>query len=670
MKRIFTFFLSALFAVCAFAQDFTFNYTGPIPTDWMVDYYYVSVADMATATGFNSSEEFLTWYDALPLAETATSESDVQFMAIVTAEGDSYAYSNWGNGFWLLDDGSHCEWYTYGTPTWSIGCYGLDENRENIVFFTEVNGYLTFVGGEHMEGTVAVNGNKRATLKFSVDLEKDPEPELSKMTKVGNDISFAFEQYPANKEAKKSYDVNLLTEELRSGILDLGFDFSTEDIANHIFVKQYDTDGQLSDKLSFVRGEVNLGPVYNESTGAETEALCLASAGDYKAIMGDFSFENNVFTFGFGQKANVFKVGDHRTVEVYFVNVDENKYAILNLDMTIVESKVKHETEKAKMRKVGEETMTYTRGINDGWDYTTEHYVDIQAVSALFGDGVTIGDLTFKILDTNDEFFIDDYTCNTEEIGFWMTMDSHNNGYSWGSKLYYVFSQYLPNGWLTIGHMPEIFEGGEKTSGSVFLTYGDMYYEFHSNITIGEAAVTGVVGEQNVTIISDPNEDIFTKDIPNLSEVATALGCTEADITGGKLQAVAGLAVGGEEFTDAGFCEDDGGYPFNTAGAWIDPESETFLDDVALFVGINGAQLSASAMKDVKAGETLKADVALQNDKKYYVFHVTVCDEETAIRDLQSTTSKQQVIYNVNGQRVGQDYKGIVIINGKKTLVR
>lgn len=666
MRTFFTLIFTTLFAVGVFAQDFSFNYTGPIPSDWDCEYYYVPVADMATATGFESDTEFLTWYDGLP----DVVDGDKEFMCLVTDEGDTYAYSNWGSGFWLLDNGYHCGWYETGDPTWTIACYGLTEERDYVVFYTGVNGYLTYSGGEHMEGTVAVNGKKRATLFFSVDLLADAQPEISKMEKVGNDITYTFEQYPTNKESLKYYNVPLLTDEIRSGILDLGLDFNEDNIANHVYIRQYDQDGMMSDFLSFVRGEATLGPVYDDVTGNPTEALCLGGGGEDKAIVGGFSFVDNVLAFGFGQKANVLKVGDHHTLEVYIVNEETNQYALLNLELNVVESAIHHETEIAKMRKVGEETMTYTRGINDGWDYVTYHDVDIAAVAALFGEGISIGDLAFKILDPTNQYFIDDYTCNTDEIGFWMTMDSHNNGYAWGEPLYYVFSRDLPEGWLTIGHMPEIFVGGEKTSGSVFLTYADMYYEFHSDITIGEEAAAGIVGETDVTIIADPNEDFFVLEIPNLDEVTAALGCTEAQILNGTVSVAARMNLVDEEFTEEGYCEDDCGYAFTSDGAWVNPESETFFDDVDFFLGIEGTQFIASLMVNLKPMQTYNADIALAYNNKYYVFHASVCTEETGIEKVNDsrTSAFNAQSFNLAGQRVSADYKGIVITNGKKYL--
>ena len=43
-------------------------------------------------------------------------------------------------------------------------------------------------------------------------------------------------------------------------------------------------------------------------------------------------------------------------------------------------------------------------------------------------------------------------------------------------------------------------------------------------------------------------------------------------------------------------------------------------------------------------------------------------DDATAIKGVESDTAENGAIYNLAGQRVGKDYKGIVIKNGKKFM--
>lgn len=43
-----------------------------------------------------------------------------------------------------------------------------------------------------------------------------------------------------------------------------------------------------------------------------------------------------------------------------------------------------------------------------------------------------------------------------------------------------------------------------------------------------------------------------------------------------------------------------------------------------------------------------------------------VFDDDSAISGMDDATPKLNVRYNLNGQIVGSDYKGIAIVNGKK----
>ena len=42
----------------------------------------------------------------------------------------------------------------------------------------------------------------------------------------------------------------------------------------------------------------------------------------------------------------------------------------------------------------------------------------------------------------------------------------------------------------------------------------------------------------------------------------------------------------------------------------------------------------------------------------------------TAIHTLQTDTNKSDVYYNLSGQKVDASYKGIVIVNGRKVVIK
>lgn len=77
----------------------------------------------------------------------------------------------------------------------------------------------------------------------------------------------------------------------------------------------------------------------------------------------------------------------------------------------------------------------------------------------------------------------------------------------------------------------------------------------------------------------------------------------------------------------------------------------------------------------------VKAGTVIPQGKAYYVpktgsavaeyVNIIIGDEATAIMTVQSDNAEMNnVTYSISGQKVGADYKGIVIRNGKKTLVK
>ncbi|MBR6605710.1 MAG: hypothetical protein IKK92_07585, partial [Prevotella sp.] len=53
-----------------------------------------------------------------------------------------------------------------------------------------------------------------------------------------------------------------------------------------------------------------------------------------------------------------------------------------------------------------------------------------------------------------------------------------------------------------------------------------------------------------------------------------------------------------------------------------------------------------------------------------YVLYVDVMDAANGIEGINADNNKKGVIYNLSGQKVNSTYKGIVIMNGKKFLLK
>ena len=67
---------------------------------------------------------------------------------------------------------------------------------------------------------------------------------------------------------------------------------------------------------------------------------------------------------------------------------------------------------------------------------------------------------------------------------------------------------------------------------------------------------------------------------------------------------------------------------------------------------------------------TVPTDFCVSSDGWYYIYHVTLMDEATAagIQGVKVVKANNGQIYNLSGQRVDSNYKGLVIKNGQKTI--
>lgn len=65
-------------------------------------------------------------------------------------------------------------------------------------------------------------------------------------------------------------------------------------------------------------------------------------------------------------------------------------------------------------------------------------------------------------------------------------------------------------------------------------------------------------------------------------------------------------------------------------------------------------------------GETSKLNIVFAEDEDKQGEEPQ--GETTSIRNMTNTNVNNNVVYNMNGQRVGSDYKGLVIVNGKKII--
>lgn len=100
-------------------------------------------------------------------------------------------------------------------------------------------------------------------------------------------------------------------------------------------------------------------------------------------------------------------------------------------------------------------------------------------------------------------------------------------------------------------------------------------------------------------------------------------------------------------------------------------ESATLIDndggDVAMFRKTTSGNIAANkAYLKIPTGTPSKLNIVFAEDEDKQGEEQQ--GETNSIRNIANTNVNNNVVYNMNGQRVGSDYKGIVIVNGKKII--
>ena len=171
-----------------------------------------------------------------------------------------------------------------------------------------------------------------------------------------------------------------------------------------------------------------------------------------------------------------------------------------------------------------------------------------------------------------------------------------------------------------------------------------------STITNGSTAYVATAVDENVTLtkttaIVEAEEGLMIKGTPNAAfKIATTTN--EATYSGNNL--LEGLPNGGTVAV--------AGEGYNYVFGWKDPAEPGFylIDGDTPTLGANKAYLHTTT--------------ALSGKLNIIIDDSTSQEEETDGIKAVSTKVENGVRYNLAGQKVGADYKGIVIVNGKKML--
>ena len=191
------------------------------------------------------------------------------------------------------------------------------------------------------------------------------------------------------------------------------------------------------------------------------------------------------------------------------------------------------------------------------------------------------------------------------------------------------------------------------------------YYFIVEEFSVNIADVTSaerVIGVENLILpVADPESDEYPEVAVDMTKALNALGATLNEV----------LASGY-------FVPTDGQYPQAAKWEWaIGPDGNPLnaqegviniglekTGDNEITFGTDNAGLT------VEAGSPIKTTLAITKDGWFYAFNITLMNagELAGIKDVKAAKVGKSVIYNLAGQRVDSNYKGLVIKDGKKLI--
>ena len=480
--------VTMLFATSAMAQK---TFTGSVESYSTNKYEALpitfSLSEVATELGTDTA----TLVSAL--AEQVANYADYAVTGVtpmiynVPNEETKSTYYTQGSvgGFWMdassvpMTWGTGCAWYNIlswnsstDAFTFYVGQYP-DANKPGDKLTT------TFVL-EYNEKSVNFNITLNVTEKPAVDVT----PVLSKLTIVG-EAETTIEQY-----VRSNFNADAVTVVLAGAAAKLGLDPETlsSNLADYLYCSDYDTQNEIVKDSLTNKSTANgigwwLADVIDDTTGEPSgECASTAYGSTAKFFVQNFAYKNDTISFELGQYQSTLTAETSYYTYVYLLS-GTNAFRV-KINFNVLKKDVADVTFD-EMTKVGGQEIAYVRNTSLG--YSPEQIdLNIDSIAALFGEGVSASDLEFQAL-TADGTLTDSY--NTNATGFWMDMESHQISWSTTTKSFFLDYYYYSDGtYFEIGNMPSIFDGGETTTGSVYLVNGDKYYEFAMKVQMGEKA--------------------------------------------------------------------------------------------------------------------------------------------------------------------------------------
>lgn len=232
----------------------------------------------------------------------------------------------------------------------------------------------------------------------------------------------------------------------------------------------------------------------------------------------------------------------------------------------------------------------------------------------------------------------------------------------------------VQQGWETV----DLSSLGEVSMLTFYFSGSDMgswglntpaYFAF-DNMKIGDAATADVtIGKGGYsTFVSESNMAVPVGVTAYYATAANDNAVALEEITDGVIPAGAGVVLKGEEGKTYTFAETDAKASELAGNLMVGvADASTFTNDGHVYVIATVDGVTAFYQY---TGTTFPEGKAYLNMPGASVAKVKIVGNATGINSVSESKSMSESIYNLNGARVNENFKGIVVKNGKKVLVK
>lgn len=413
-----------------------------------------------------------------------------EFFALAGADGTtlSTTHSADDGGYYMSAEGTLGYWGS-GAP-WYVQL-DWDETEGELYIMIGQNASIKLNVGDTYHAYVAINLNGKQVLfelSYTVTeregLNVEPVPYLSKITVVGRS-TFEAAQEPNNAWYRHYYTMSV------KGMAEaLGIDpeYLAANMRDIIYAKSYDsTFENFGDQLV---NTITASPtpgfwfgtgVLLEGEEEESDELQHAAYGaSDKFWVADIQyFADDSLYFCMGQYPNAWEMGERHYAEIYFLYGD--KAWVVTYAVTV---DVPHDDTIDALTSIGKETIEAERDSRKGYEPDIFEINTTELFSLLGAESI----LDIRVA-TNDQYgnLTDVYTADT--TGFWFRPSGEVTSYSTGRTSFYI--DYVDSlHAFAVGNMPDVFNGGEECTATLYFICGEKYYEYDFKFTIQKPQYT------------------------------------------------------------------------------------------------------------------------------------------------------------------------------------